>query len=165
MTRLLLVDDDAQLRAGMSAYLRRLVAQPTISLRSSALAKTPDTIGDYRIVEEPGRGALGVGLRAEHRLLKKPVAIKLWSLPHTQTAKANAALLREAYDYLGLGDFDVVEPAIDAYLDQTRDYRTSRYEISADLRTQIESRWGPYVRRYGYLLKPISVPQLAASQA
>jgi serine/threonine protein kinase len=80
----------------LGAYLRRLVPQATIAVRSSALAKTPDTIGDYRILEELGRGALGVVLRAEHRLLKKPAAIKLWSLPNTQTAKANAALLREA---------------------------------------------------------------------
>ena len=35
-------------------------------------------------------------VRAEHRLLKKSVAIKLWSLPNTHTSKANAALLREA---------------------------------------------------------------------
>jgi serine/threonine protein kinase len=80
----------------LAAYLRRLVPQPSIAVRSSALAKTPDTIGDYRILDELGRGALGVVLRAEHRLLKKPAAIKLWSLPNTQTAKANAALLREA---------------------------------------------------------------------
>ena len=86
-------------RAGdghLAAYVRRLVPQATIAVRSSAMTKTPETIGDYRILEELGRGALGVVLRAEHRLLKKPAAIKLWSLPNTQTAKANAALLREA---------------------------------------------------------------------
>jgi serine/threonine protein kinase len=80
----------------LGVYVRRVVAQTAIAVRSTASAKTPETIGDYRIIEELGRGALGVVLRAEHRLLKKPAAIKLWSLPNTQTAKANAALLREA---------------------------------------------------------------------
>ncbi|HEX6244823.1 MAG TPA: serine/threonine-protein kinase [Polyangiales bacterium] len=80
----------------LAAYLRKTVAQTNFTVRSTASTKTPDSIGDYRILEELGRGALGVVLRAEHRLLKKPAAIKLWSLPNTQTAKANAALLREA---------------------------------------------------------------------
>jgi serine/threonine protein kinase len=80
----------------LGAYLRKVSAASQVVLRSSASAKIPETIGDYRIVEELGRGALGVVLRAEHQLLKKPAAIKLWSLPNTQTAKANAALLREA---------------------------------------------------------------------
>jgi serine/threonine-protein kinase len=80
----------------LGAYVRRAVSQAAIAVRSSSSAKTPESIGDYRIIEELGRGALGVVLRAEHKLLKKPVAIKLWSLPNTQTAKANAALLREA---------------------------------------------------------------------
>jgi serine/threonine protein kinase len=80
----------------LGAYVRRVVAQTAFAVRSTASAKTPESIGDYRILEELGRGALGVVLRAEHKLLKKPAAIKLWSLPNTQTAKANAALLREA---------------------------------------------------------------------
>ena len=81
----------------LEAYLRR--AMVTVSANDNGranVAATPEAIGDYEILEELGRGALGVVYRAEHRLLKKPVAIKLWSLPNTQTSKANAALLREA---------------------------------------------------------------------
>jgi hypothetical protein len=87
---------------------------------------------------------------------------QLFELRYEDLIEDPKGLLREAYDYLDLGDFDVAEPAIDAYLDQTRDYRTSRYEISADLKKQIETRWGPYVRRFGYLLKPVIAPEYAA---
>jgi serine/threonine-protein kinase len=80
----------------LAVYVRRVLEQPVIQVRSTASAKTPTFIGEYRILDELGRGALGVVLLAEHRLLKKPAAIKLWSLPNTQTSKANAALLREA---------------------------------------------------------------------
>ncbi len=87
-------------RAGqghLEAYLRRAMPQVVVPEgRRYGVQAAPDEIGDYRIIEELGRGALGVVYRAEHRLLKKPAAIKLWSLPNTQTSKANAALLREA---------------------------------------------------------------------
>jgi tRNA A-37 threonylcarbamoyl transferase component Bud32 len=80
----------------LEAYLRR--AMPVLDQQSQRFGPhtTPQSIGDYRILEELGRGALGIVYKAEHRLLKKPAAIKLWSLPNTQTSKANAALLREA---------------------------------------------------------------------
>ncbi|MDB4989395.1 MAG: Serine/threonine protein kinase PrkC, regulator of stationary phase [Myxococcaceae bacterium] len=80
----------------LEAYLRR--AMPTVASETQRYGAqtTPKSIGDYKILEELGRGALGVVYRAEHRLLKKAAAIKLWSLPNTQTSKANAALLREA---------------------------------------------------------------------
>jgi hypothetical protein len=88
---------------------------------------------------------------------------QLFELRYEDLIEDPKGLLREAYDYLDLGDFSVAEPAIDAYLEETRDYRTSRYEVSPDLREAIESRWGPYVHRFGYLIKPICVPQFAAS--
>jgi serine/threonine protein kinase len=80
----------------LSLYVRRVQPESVIEVRSTPSTRTPETVGDYRILEELGRGALGVVLKAEHKLLKKPAAIKLWSLPNTQTSKANAALLREA---------------------------------------------------------------------
>ena len=86
------------IRAGqghLEAYLRRAMPQAASEPRRYGV-QTPTEIGDYKILDELGRGALGVVYRAEHRLLKKAAAIKLWSLPNTQTAKANAALLREA---------------------------------------------------------------------
>jgi serine/threonine-protein kinase len=80
----------------LEAYLRRAMPTVVSETHRYGLQAAPEAIGDYKILEELGRGALGVVYRAEHRLLKKVAAIKLWSLPNTQTSKANAALLREA---------------------------------------------------------------------
>ncbi|MDB4972391.1 MAG: Serine/threonine protein kinase PrkC, regulator of stationary phase [Myxococcaceae bacterium] len=80
----------------LEAYLRRAMPTVVSDTQRYGAQSTPTSIGDYKILEELGRGALGVVYRAEHRLLKKVAAIKLWSLPNTQTSKANAALLREA---------------------------------------------------------------------
>jgi serine/threonine protein kinase len=80
----------------LSAYLRPVRGYATASAQTSSVHHTPTRIGDYRVLGELGRGALGVVLSAEHVLLGKTVAIKLWSLPNTETSVANAALLREA---------------------------------------------------------------------
>jgi hypothetical protein len=86
---------------------------------------------------------------------------QLFELRYEDLIEDPKGLLREAYNYLGLGDFAVAEPAIDAYLEETRDYRTSKYEVAPELRRQIEARWGPYVRRYGYLPGKHAAPQAA----
>jgi serine/threonine protein kinase len=63
--------------------------------RTSSLEK-PASVADYVLLDELGRGALGVVYRAKHRLLGREAAVKIWSLPNTSLGRANAALLREA---------------------------------------------------------------------
>jgi omega-hydroxy-beta-dihydromenaquinone-9 sulfotransferase len=86
---------------------------------------------------------------------------RLFELRYEDLVEDPKARLRDAYEQLDLGDFATAEPAIDAYLEQTRDYRASQYDIAPDLRAQIATRWGAYVRRYGYLTDHRPVSQLA----
>jgi hypothetical protein len=58
--------------------------------------------------------------------------------------------LRKLYGRLDLGDFDPVLPRLRAYLDAKKDYRTGAFQLDAGARREIDSRWGPYLRRYGY---------------
>lgn len=58
--------------------------------------------------------------------------------------------LRTLYKHLDLGDFEPVAPKIEAYQAARSDYKTKRYEQSAEERDQITARWGDYIRRYGY---------------
>ncbi len=58
--------------------------------------------------------------------------------------------MRAIYDHLTLGEFETMLPKLEAYLRDTKDYRTSSYEIPDELRSQIDRRWGPYMRRHGY---------------
>ncbi len=49
-----------------------------------------------------------------------------------------------------MGQFQNVEPQLEQYLAGTKDYKTNRYELAPELRDQIDRRWGPFMRRYGY---------------
>jgi hypothetical protein len=58
--------------------------------------------------------------------------------------------MREAYQKLALGKFDEVEPAILRHTMKTRDYRTNKYTLPADVADRVRGRWAPYFQRYGY---------------
>ena len=46
--------------------------------------------------------------------------------------------------------FAEVRPKVAEYVDASRDYRASTYELPEDLRRRIAQQWGEYIRRYGY---------------
>ena len=54
------------------------------------------------------------------------------------------------YDALGLGEFERVGPRVEAYFAERRDYRASSYPRDPVLEAEIDRRWGPFMRRYGY---------------
>ena len=58
--------------------------------------------------------------------------------------------MRSLYDHLELGEFDNALPKLRAYFADRRDYKTGSYQIDDELREQIDRRWGPYMRKYGY---------------
>lgn len=58
--------------------------------------------------------------------------------------------MRNLYEHLGLGEFETALPKLQAYFKDTGDYRTGTYQIPDSLRDEIDRRWGPYMRRYGY---------------
>lgn len=58
--------------------------------------------------------------------------------------------MREVYEQLDLGDFEVARPHVERKAKASSDYRTNRYEVAAGLRQRIEDRWQDYFLRYGY---------------
>lgn len=58
------------------------------------------------------------------------------------------------YDRLGLGDFEELRPRLEKYLESIRGYETNRYEITPELRAEIDKQWGEVIRRYGYATIP-----------
>jgi len=58
--------------------------------------------------------------------------------------------MRRIYESLNLGGFDEVLPALEKYLAGCADYRTNRYQVSPEQRAEIDRRWGPLMRKYGY---------------
>ena len=58
--------------------------------------------------------------------------------------------MRRIYEELELGEFDKVLPALEKYVEGHADYRTNRYEIPAETRSEIARRWRDFIRKYGY---------------
>ncbi len=58
--------------------------------------------------------------------------------------------IRELYDKLGLGGFEDVLPALEAYAARTAGYKTSRYDLPPETRDAITRRWDAFIRKYGY---------------
>ncbi len=58
--------------------------------------------------------------------------------------------MERLYGELGLGGFERSRPAIESYFARRADFQRDRYSLTPELREEIDRRWGPYMRRYGY---------------
>ncbi len=58
--------------------------------------------------------------------------------------------MRNLYEHLGLGEFETALPKLQAYFKDAEDYRTGTYQVPDSLRHEIDRRWGPHMRKYGY---------------
>lgn len=58
--------------------------------------------------------------------------------------------MRAVYERLGLGEFELVLPKLEAYFKDKQGYRQDAYQIPDPLRDEIDRRWGPHMRRHGY---------------
>lgn len=58
--------------------------------------------------------------------------------------------VRNLYDHLKLGEYDLALPKLQAYFQDRQDYRTGKYQIEESVREEIDRRWGPFMRRFGY---------------
>jgi hypothetical protein len=58
--------------------------------------------------------------------------------------------LRTLYQQLDLGDLQRMMPRLEQYLNDTRDYKTNRYNLTAEQQQRIAQCWGPVIRQYGY---------------
>jgi len=54
------------------------------------------------------------------------------------------------YDFLDIGDFETVRPALEKYTDRSRRYRTNEYDLDTGSHETITRRWSAYIQKYGY---------------
>lgn len=98
------------------------------------------TLGQYRMLDEIGRGGMGQVFKAEHVIMKRNVAVKVLPLskanPHTE-----AAFQREI-EMLGKLSHENIVAAHDAGYDGNVSYLVTEYVPGVDLRRQV-SRHGP----------------------
>jgi hypothetical protein len=58
--------------------------------------------------------------------------------------------VRVLYAQLELGEFSLVEPALEKHLAEVKNYRPNQYELPEEKRLAIRERWADYIERYGY---------------
>jgi hypothetical protein len=75
---------------------------------------------------------------------------RLHELRYEDLVADPAGELRLLYERLGLGDFGRIAGKLEVYRQRTKDYQTNRFELGTDMRSEIDRRWGPFTRRYGY---------------
>ena len=58
--------------------------------------------------------------------------------------------MKALYEFLELGDFDAVRPAVERYAERSKRYQTNRYALDAPVREEIARRWGAYFEKFSY---------------
>jgi hypothetical protein len=61
--------------------------------------------------------------------------------------------VRAVYSRLGLGDFEQVRPAVEAYFAEKADYKTNRFQLAPETRAEVARRWAAFFKRYGYAVE------------
>jgi hypothetical protein len=75
---------------------------------------------------------------------------RFYELRYEDLVRDPVRSMRRLYGHLGLGGFEQVLPRLRQHLADIGDYRTNRYQISAQQRAIIARRWGPIIEKYGY---------------
>jgi hypothetical protein len=60
------------------------------------------------------------------------------------------ATLARIYQVLQLGDFEAVQPRIQAFIDSNQGYETNRWSLSDSQQAHVRQQWGDIMARYGY---------------
>ena len=77
-------------------------------------------------------------------------------LRYEDLARDPVEQMEALYEFLELGDFDVVRPAIQRFAERSKRYRTNSYPLDASTRDEIVRRWADYFVKYGYETNEIS---------
>jgi omega-hydroxy-beta-dihydromenaquinone-9 sulfotransferase len=75
---------------------------------------------------------------------------RLHELKYEDLVRDPVGEMRNVYEKLKLGGFEAVQPRIEAYFAEKKDYSTNKYELTPALREQISKRWGEWIRKWGY---------------
>jgi hypothetical protein len=84
---------------------------------------------------------------------------QLYEVKYEDLVKDPVGQMQAIYEQLHLGDFAQVRPAIEAFLGETRNYKTNKYQLSDADRRIVGARWRKYAEHYGY-----AVPDNAGSE-
>jgi hypothetical protein len=97
-------------------------------------------LGQYCVLDEIGRGGMGQVFKAEHRMMKRRVAVKV--LPRSKANPHTEAAFQREIEMLGKLSHENIVVAHDAGYDGNVYYLVTEYVPGVDLRRQV-ARHGP----------------------
>lgn len=77
-------------------------------------------------------------------------AERFYEVTYEDLVRSPIDRMQQLYEHLNLGEFELVRPKLEAYFKDQQDYRSGSYQISDELRDEIDRRWGKFMRKYGY---------------
>ncbi len=92
--------------------------------------------------------------RIMHRLTEDAAALPAGDFVEFSYAELDArplAVIERVYAELGLGDFEADRPALQRYLDSTRDYRKNHHALPEHLAERARREWAMFIDRWGSL--------------
>jgi hypothetical protein len=75
---------------------------------------------------------------------------QFYELRYEDLAGDAVGQMKALYEFLELGDFDKLRPAVERYAERSKRYRTNDYSLDTPTREAIERRWRAYFEAYGY---------------
>ncbi len=61
--------------------------------------------------------------------------------------------MQRIYRELGLQDFEKVRGAMEHYFGEKSEYKTNRYELPQELKSEVNRRWATFFEQYGYTME------------
>jgi hypothetical protein len=58
--------------------------------------------------------------------------------------------MAKVYEQLHLGEFEKIRPALEKFAAGQKDFKTNKYQLAAEKRSEVAHRWGFFFDRYGY---------------
>ena len=74
----------------------------------------------------------------------------IYEIRYEDFQEAPIPILKDAYEKLGLGDFEKARHSIEEYWNSEADYKKNKFDYPADLMKKIDDNLGFYFEEYGY---------------
>lgn len=87
------------------------------------------------------------GYERQRRLIP---AGRLYEIRYEELTADPLEEMRKVYEKLDLGEFENVQPRLEEYLKDHQDYQRNQHVLAAEIREQIDRRWGDYMERFCY---------------
>ncbi len=83
-------------------------------------------------------------------------AENFYELRYEELARDPVEQMEALYQFLKLGEFGAVRPAVQQYAEHSKHYRTNEYPLDASTHDEITRRWADYFEQHGYATNEIS---------